>query len=1249
MRRALRLAAWSCAAAAAAAQGVATRPARLLEGHLRAGSAAVALAAPPGHSFDAPALRHALGELFSPGPRTGPCSSGAAACGGAELHFAARARALLQDAAVICECSPPPCSAASCPTAVITLAADPLYDIATAEDVAVQVPGYAVAGGAYPAGSLPLGGFAVHPEPGTLWLLHPVSGQLTKSFQVSGGAFASGGFVVTAVLQGENWLPPFALDAVTTNATAEREPRGFAAHRAAMLPAAKFGPPNRLRLPVGRLPSYRTAAGAEDITICADSCQRGALLQSGLPLAGGGVSVRVGPPWPQGCAPPRSWDCNDCINGHFGADCEQCPGDGEVCSGHGVCNARKAPAAVCVAPGWCPESRCDDGCAAGLGGVGSCLCMPGWEGAACQTRMAIATAGTVASSAATGSLFLEMAAGGSPAAPLTGITQMQLVVLLGLQTCAPSTLRGLASGHTWIVNPLYGDIRSGDGPFPEDAEHLRQTAVYVLSIFTLHLVAIAVVFWWKRDQGCTVSDAQEAVFFPAIQVLSVGILATSAVSTSAAVLSRPSDHDLTVVAGATLMCILFLVCVPCCLVYFYVYMLRACGGPEGGDTAQRAGRCCNAPDGPMRAAFLSRNVANSRANAVRVIYTTERAARMPRLLVYFLPVGFWTSLHLPQRGFWARYGIVFDEYHEDVVCFLIVQYIKIVSYAAALGVREHPWQCPRKAAAVLGIALIFAVCVTWAQPYSSLGSNMLQSLVAWCNVCVTITILIHESDAADISEQYGHLFLLVNTFLMILLALWNMAMFVLGRTVYKVKHVAAGGAGEAQAETTGPGSEPAHFTPTEGEDLSEALGCCTVHVGLADLALPHRTLPARWLELRGENLLYFASPDDAERPEGWIAVPRCALSRDANRVSLSAAGEEHVIVCESNPAAEDWASAMSALARSSNAGSAACSGPEFSDSTLDSYVELEVLGQGSYGEVRRVRCKGSGRELAMKKLRVTGAERDSVLNEVAILQLLRHPNVVRLEDAFREGTQVFLVMQLLPGGDLAHHIAGSGRLPQPAVRYFAGQVLLALAHLHANSVLYRDLKPANIVLDARGDAVLTDMGVAKKGLSAGDFCGTPYYLAPEVVQYSAYTDAVDWWAFGVVLFEMLVGVTPFAGADMPATFQRIQHEEPGFPAHVSDSARALITCLLRKRPSDRLAQPRLVQRHDFFRGLSWDKLEDRELEPPRMRPLEHHAVPAAADSPWKEEMQELNPIEATFGRRGTAASAGCSAALLPPQ
>eukprot|EP00756_Hemistasia_phaeocysticola_P004814 Hpha_TRINITY_DN13020_c0_g1::TRINITY_DN13020_c0_g1_i1::g.68982::m.68982 len=354
-----------------------------------------------------------------------------------------------------------------------------------------------------------------------------------------------------------------------------------------------------------------------------------------------------------------------------------------------------------------------------------------------------------------------------------------------------------------------------------------------------------------------------------------------------------------------------------------------------------------------------------------------------------------------------------------------------------------------------------------------------------------------------------------------------------------------------------------------------------------------------WAEVRGDFLCYYKESSDAE-PQGKIPLrgasvskvlsAPCAVGAPPGSARIRSKGAQCILQSDD---IEGWMAALADVVRDQFGGD----GPQLSEARLVDWLELDVLGVGAFGEVRRCRRVGTiTPHYALKKVR--GESDNETMGEIAVLQLLCHPFVVRLEDAFRDGGTVCLVLQLLPGGDLNDHIKDDGCLSPDTTKYFAAEVLLALEHLHANSILYRDLKPANVVLDEEGHAVLTDMGIAQRGLVSGEFCGTPYYLAPEVIAHRTYNERVDWWAFGVLIFEMLSGNVPFKGSDPAITFQLIRVKAPSYPVSTPPAAKDLMQKLLRKKPQERLSNPRKIRKEGWFKGLDWDLLVDRKLPTP---------------------------------------------------
>ena len=178
------------------------------------------------------------------------------------------------------------------------------------------------------------------------------------------------------------------------------------------------------------------------------------------------------------------------------------------------------------------------------------------------------------------------------------------------------------------------------------------------------------------------------------------------------------------------------------------------------------------------------------------------------------------------------------------------------------------------------------------------------------------------------------------------------------------------------------------------------------------------------------------------------------------------------------------------------------------------------------------------------------------------MSAVSHPFVVKLNYAFQTTNELFLILQYCPGGDLSEYLQIEKRFNEYKSRIYVCEILLALEELHRNDIIYRDLKPDNIVLDSNGHALLTDFGLSKEGVFdeklTKSFCGSYAYLAPEMVKKVGHGKAVDWYLLGVLLYEMLVGIPPYYDNDRQVLFQNIVHEDLDLPSFISSDARDLI-------------------------------------------------------------------------------------------
>ncbi|CAG5098870.1 Oidioi.mRNA.OKI2018_I69.XSR.g16048.t2.cds [Oikopleura dioica] len=271
-----------------------------------------------------------------------------------------------------------------------------------------------------------------------------------------------------------------------------------------------------------------------------------------------------------------------------------------------------------------------------------------------------------------------------------------------------------------------------------------------------------------------------------------------------------------------------------------------------------------------------------------------------------------------------------------------------------------------------------------------------------------------------------------------------------------------------------------------------------------------------------------------------------------------------------------------------------------------------VLGRGHFGKVMLAQHKQSGSFFAIKALKkqdvIHRQEFDSILCERRIFECANrgnHPFLIKLFACFQTPEHVCFVMEYACGGDLMMHIH-QDIFTEPRSMFYSGCVTLGLKFLHDHDIVYRDLKLDNLLLDRDGYCMIADFGLCKEnmgyGQKTGTFCGTPEFLAPEVLTDPEYTRAVDWWGLGVLIYEMLVGESPFPGDTEEEVFDSIVNEEVRYPRMLSVEAISLMRRLLRRNPDRRLGASENdaedVMRHQFFRKLDWESLLMKKIQPP---------------------------------------------------
>ncbi|KAJ7496687.1 kinase-like domain-containing protein [Mycena latifolia] len=279
---------------------------------------------------------------------------------------------------------------------------------------------------------------------------------------------------------------------------------------------------------------------------------------------------------------------------------------------------------------------------------------------------------------------------------------------------------------------------------------------------------------------------------------------------------------------------------------------------------------------------------------------------------------------------------------------------------------------------------------------------------------------------------------------------------------------------------------------------------------------------------------------------------------------------------------------------------------------LSDFIIQRTLGTGSFGRVHLVRSKHNLRFYAIKVLskdRVVKMKQvEHTNNEQRMLECVQHPFIINLWGYFQDTSNLYMVMDFVPGGELFTLLRRSNRFPDPVAKFYAAEVGLALNYLHGLGIIYRDLKPENVLLNADGHIKVADFGFAKAvDTTTWTLCGTPDYLAPEVISQQRYNKSVDWYALGILIYEMLFGLPPYHQTEQNhlILYDRIQAgpSKVAFPpAAFSDQAKDLIMKLMEGDSSKRFGNMRHgaadVFAHPWFREVDWTRLEAREITAP---------------------------------------------------
>ncbi|KAK6482557.1 protein kinase C theta type-like [Huso huso] len=281
--------------------------------------------------------------------------------------------------------------------------------------------------------------------------------------------------------------------------------------------------------------------------------------------------------------------------------------------------------------------------------------------------------------------------------------------------------------------------------------------------------------------------------------------------------------------------------------------------------------------------------------------------------------------------------------------------------------------------------------------------------------------------------------------------------------------------------------------------------------------------------------------------------------------------------------------------------------------TIDDFTLHKMLGKGSFGKVFLAELKSKNQFFAVKALKkdvvLMDDDVECTMVEKRVLSLAwEHPFLTHLHCTFQTKENLFFVMEYLNGGDLMFHIQNCHKFEIPRARFYAAEIVCGLQFLHSKGIVYRDLKLDNVLLDKDGHIKIADFGMCKENMyeeaRTCTFCGTPDYIAPEILLGQKYGSSVDWWSFGVLLYEMLIGQSPFHGNDEEELFQSIRTDDPFYPRWLPKDAREILIKLFVREPEQRLGVKGSIRQHAFFREINWQALENREIEPlfkPRVR------------------------------------------------
>eukprot|EP00238_Polyblepharides_amylifera_P003615 CAMPEP_0196578600 /NCGR_PEP_ID=MMETSP1081-20130531/7466_1 /TAXON_ID=36882 /ORGANISM="Pyramimonas amylifera, Strain CCMP720" /LENGTH=306 /DNA_ID=CAMNT_0041897869 /DNA_START=87 /DNA_END=1007 /DNA_ORIENTATION=+ len=267
-------------------------------------------------------------------------------------------------------------------------------------------------------------------------------------------------------------------------------------------------------------------------------------------------------------------------------------------------------------------------------------------------------------------------------------------------------------------------------------------------------------------------------------------------------------------------------------------------------------------------------------------------------------------------------------------------------------------------------------------------------------------------------------------------------------------------------------------------------------------------------------------------------------------------------------------------------------------SCLQEFAIGELLGTGSFARVNIAKHSRTGKRFAMKTMYKREIVRlrqvQHVLNEKHILSLMSHPNIINAYATFNDVDNIYILLEYIPGGELFGKLQAVERFSEKLAMFYAANLICALKYLHSHIIVFRDLKPENILICDNGYLKIADFGFAKEiDSKTWSVCGTPEYTAPEIIQNEGHGFDADWWSLGIIIYEMIVGVTPFYDKSNKKIFANIVNADIEFPRQMSFQAQDLISKLLTRNLSERLGHTNdaeELENHKCFQHVDFDQI-----------------------------------------------------------